>query len=556
MPQQTGALNGEGAVAGFADTSISDPFPNPCFWDCLVVHTFRSDRSGVLKDLGALPGGGSSAPNWISPNGLIAGLSENGETDPLYPNLPQVRAVLWKDGNIMDLKTLPEGGYQSEANAVNSSGQVVGAALNTIPDANSMQPDTFWLWGGISPPYAYQTRAFFWDQESGMIDLGTLPGGTDAQALLINEKGQVIGHSYIGSMSSPACLYPLATDSFIWEKETGLVDLGSFGGTCTIATDLNQQGQVVGSSNLKGDKSQEAFLWERGQLHHLGGSLGGSFTGAFAINEQREAAGFGYLTGNSTFHATLWKNLKSITDLGVVGADSCSYAAAINARGQVVGGSSPVCDFDDARAFLWEDGSIFDLNSLIPPASTLYLQLTYAINDRGEIAGTGVDASGNEHAFLLAPCDENHPGVDQCDYSLVDAAAATRVTPVPSIQRLQSANQSKSVRQLLRRGLGPLSHIPNPGTDVVGSPTTPISQNSDWHLKDRIAIDDGAELATGSNLRPVSNAAQNSCPAVHCSSDHTKGRVCGFAICHLPGFIRPIFSGYDLTYKRACVYGC
>lgn len=279
MPQQTGALNGEGAVAGFADTSISDPFPNPCFWDCLVVHTFRSDRSGVLKDLGALPGGGSSAPNWISPNGLIAGLSENGETDPLYPNLPQVRAVLWKDGNIMDLKTLPEGGYQSEANAVNSSGQVVGAALNTIPDANSMQPDTFWLWGGISPPYAYQTRAFFWDQESGMIDLGTLPGGTDAQALLINEKGQVIGHSYIGSMSSPACLYPLATDSFIWEKETGLVDLGSFGGICTIATDLNQQGQVVGSSNLKGDKSQEAFLWERGQLHHLGGSLGGVLLG-------------------------------------------------------------------------------------------------------------------------------------------------------------------------------------------------------------------------------------------------------------------------------------
>jgi probable HAF family extracellular repeat protein len=86
------------------------------------------------------------------------------------------------------LGTLPEGGYESEANAVNSSGQVVGAALNTVSDSNSMQAAAFWLWGGsngIAPPYPYQTRAFLWDKQKGMQDLGTLSGGTDAQAFLI-----------------------------------------------------------------------------------------------------------------------------------------------------------------------------------------------------------------------------------------------------------------------------------------------------------------------------------------------------------------------------------
>jgi probable HAF family extracellular repeat protein len=461
-------LNKRGIVAGFADTSMSDLFPKFCWSaDCLVGHSFQAGRGGVLTDLGALPGGGSSAPVWISANRLIAGVSENGESDPSYPDLPEMRAVLWQQGNIVNLGTL-ERGHQSEANAMNSSGQVVGTALNTIPDANSMAVENFWY---FNVPYGYQQRAFLWDKEKGMQDLGTLPGGSDAQAIFINERGQVVGDSYTSSTQKGAC-FPLASRAFLWEKGKRMTDLGSFGGSCTAAAALNNHGQVAGESLRKGDKAGPAFLWENGSLHELGGSLGGDFTGANAINEQGKAAGFGYLQGNKTFHATLWKNLKEITDLGVIGTDPCSYAAAINQKMQVVGGSSPTCDFGDkSRAFLWERGSIFDLNSLIPPKSSLYLQLTYSINDRSEIAGSGVDNTGNEHAFLLLPCDDNHLGIEGCDYSLVDASAPAVDTSARVAAAMQWGCPNLRLPVPLRNAMGwarpyrSIQAVPNQGNN-------------------------------------------------------------------------------------------
>jgi len=426
------------------------------------VHAFRSQSDGVLTDLGALPGGGSSVAIGISANGLIAGLSENGETDPLYAGLPQVHAVLWERGKIKDLGTLPEGGYQSYANAVNSSGQVVGTALNTTSDMNPMSVS--WLWFWITPTYQYQARAFLWDKQEGMQDLGTLPGGTNAQAYYINERGQVVGDSYTSSAPG-ACAgydgYPLTTNSFLWERGKGMRSLGSLGGTCSAATALNNQGQVVGESSVTGDLYFHAYLWD-GSMHDLGGSFGGNGdAAAFAINDRGEAVGAGGTpTGNQ---AVLWRHVGKPTYLGNLDGDCYTSAAAINATEQIGGGSVPCNKGDDSlRAFLWEDGSMFDLNALIPPDSALYLQFVQNINDRGEIAGTGVDVSGNQHAFLLIPCDEHHPGFGGCDYSPVDSATATRESPARVMQKPTTAAPrtpalnsptNRTLRPFGRRGL-------------------------------------------------------------------------------------------------------
>jgi probable HAF family extracellular repeat protein len=140
------------------------------------------------------------------------------------------------------------------------------------------------------------------------------------------------------------------------------------------------------------------------------------------MNNEGQAVGFATLPGEVMYHATLWTQVGKMTDLGTLGNDPCSVATGINASGQVVG-SSFDCN-SNFRAFLWEDGSLFDLNALIPAGSSLSVTQTYTINNRGEIAGEGRDGSGHDHALLLIPCDENHADVHGCDFSMVDEAAA------------------------------------------------------------------------------------------------------------------------------------
>ncbi len=62
--------------------------------DCSLANAFKS-QNGALTQLSAL-GPESAAASSINSNGDIAGIAENGETDPLYPGFPELRAVLWK----------------------------------------------------------------------------------------------------------------------------------------------------------------------------------------------------------------------------------------------------------------------------------------------------------------------------------------------------------------------------------------------------------------------------------------------------------------------------
>ena len=81
-----------------------------------------------------------------------------------------------------------------------------------------------------------------------------------------------------------------------------------------------------------------------------------------------------------------------------------------------------------------------DLNTLLASGSDLTLTEALFINDAGEIAGNGVLQNGDADAFVLIPCDENHPGVDGCDYSLVDASATAADRPTPT-QKPTTADQ-------------------------------------------------------------------------------------------------------------------
>ena len=441
IPQER-LLSKRGAVVGIADTPNPDPYYPNCFFDCFLAHGFLW-QNGMLSDLGALPGAGNGSFAYGSNDrGQEVGVSENGVIDPLT-GFPEVHAVLWGDDGISDLGTL--GGGASTAENINNIGQVVGGALNSIADAFTAGLVPYILNNGAFPAVT-QVHAFLWEN-GAMSDLGTL-GGPDSTAQFVNEHGQIAGESFTNStpnapISAPACSGTGVPTQhpFLWWRG-GFFDLGSFGGTCGYPNWLNNRGQVVGTMTLAGNLTNHAFLWERESLMDLG-TLGGDNSEAWSANDAGEVVGRADFSPTSTdHHAFLWRH-GVMTDLGTVAGQFRSTAYSINSKSQVVG------DAND-NAWLWENGSIVDLNTLVPPGTNLHVAVGAAINDRGEIVATGLLQNGNEHAVLLIPCDENHPRFRGCNYSVVNSTTAAVARPAHGAQLPSPAARSKS-RQI--RGL-------------------------------------------------------------------------------------------------------
>ena len=172
-------------------------------------------------------------------------------------------------------------------------------------------------------------------------------------------------------------------------------DLGTLGGTQSVTNWLNNRGEVVGQSNLAGDESSAPYLWDGERLRDLG-TLGGDFGRANYINDAGDVVGYAGTPGDSTAHAFLWKH-GVMTDLTGAPSSQCTFAGAINARDQIVGGTC-----DGATALLWRHGRQYDLNTLVAPSDD---QLTEAvfISDRGPIVAVGVLPNGDQHLFLLTP---------------------------------------------------------------------------------------------------------------------------------------------------------
>ena len=332
---------------------------------------------------------------------------------------------------ISDLGTL--GGTESFASAINNFGEVVGSArmrgdltTHSFVHRRGTLTDLYpLLWpadisnngqiaGSVTGSDGTSYPAIH-DAGTGITILGSLGiptwYGFSGEATSINNRGQVVGYSYIDGLTRHAFLY----------SDGVMTDLGSTGGY-SAALRINDAGQAAGFTSDTWNGVANAVVFSNGAMtiiHPFGGPGNESY--ARGINNAGQVVGEG-LTNAGYFNAFMYSEGIS-RNLGTLRGGHNSAAFAINDRGLVVGIADypykTVCQDPYTyryvpciryaqHGFLYEHGVMKDLNSMIS-SDGWDLEWAVDINDRGQITGYG-RLNGVFRAYALSPCEARGNG--------------------------------------------------------------------------------------------------------------------------------------------------
>jgi probable HAF family extracellular repeat protein len=330
-----------------------------------LVAAARAQPHYRITDLSTL-GGDTSEANGINNRGQVIGHSSiaNGT----------VHAFLYSGGKMQDLGTL--GGDTSDALGINDHGQVVG--VSDVVTVNGTTSHAFLYSGGK------------------MRDL--TPSGIYSVATGINNRGEIALWSVINPITN-------ASHAFLY-RGGQMQDLGTLGGDDSAAFGINDRGQVVGHSFTTDNATDHAFLYTGGQMEDLG-ALGpnsaNSKSAALGINDRGQVVG--YIFDFLQYEGFLYTGGKLEISHGVAG-HFANDALAINNRGDAVGdvvngiGASAGGLFysDDQGQFIQE----LTLNSLLDLNSGWFLATGTGINNASQIVGSGVH-NGLQRAFIMTP---------------------------------------------------------------------------------------------------------------------------------------------------------
>jgi probable HAF family extracellular repeat protein len=298
-------------------------------------------------DVGTL-GFGSSYLLAVNNRGEAVGYSE-------VSGLDSNRAMLWRDGQLIDLGVLP-GMMLSVATDINDHEQIVG-------------------W---SSEYQYaRPRAVLW-QDGQPIDI-TPAGFEECRAQGINKRGDIVGHCH----GLPG----------VWRDGTFTLLPTLPGFPSGVAFDVNDAGVIVGTVG-SGTGGSIPVRWADGTVTALGmpeGALGGV---AEAVNDHGDIVGYVVTSGTNDFYnPAIWRDDTAIPLAGAWGV-VYGFARGINQRGEVALHAfvSPITNYG---GHVWRDGHFLWLE----PSTSLN-----DINDRGVAVGrVSGDSSGFDSHGAIWP---------------------------------------------------------------------------------------------------------------------------------------------------------
>ncbi len=325
----------------------------------------------AITDLGTLSGLHSHARR-IAENGDIIGYAYN---FPQPEPSSQKRALWWRNGLLYDISRHPT---ISQAFGLNESGVIVGhdgaiggpsvpieqgfvydIANGHQPFINSSQPnrvfginDLGYIVGDSNYPSSGTTgsKGIVLTPNGQLITIDSPFGATSTYSRDINRHAEVAGYARTSSS------FTAQFNAIFWSGVNGFstpISLGTFGGTGSVAVDINDHADVVGTAHRISNRLIPPFLWSDGRMMPLA-SFGCGGGTARSINNRRTIVG----------------SIRSPSGVQI--------------------------------AFLYRDGVMIDLNTLLPNGSDWVLNEASDINEKGQIVGYGT-YQGLQRAFLLNP---------------------------------------------------------------------------------------------------------------------------------------------------------
>ena len=261
--------------------------------------------------------------------------------------------------------------------AMNNLGYVVGWGLSNDEHTAIVHNGTSGTFIGSpgGPSYAYGIndagQIFGGTNRAAFIYSGgtfTEIGGPGSSALGINNAGQVTG----ATMSDDSF------HGFIYSNGQ-LTDLAP--GNSSAGLGINNHGQVAGWSN---SPITTPTLFSNGTTTDLSAAFpSGLQAGAGAINDNGQMVVQTSNPSNVVVTSYIYANGVA-TEVGRLGPfQSQTLARDLNNAGIAVGNT---INTRDHAGFIWQDGALYDINTLVSGLSGWHIEEAVAINDNNQIA--------------------------------------------------------------------------------------------------------------------------------------------------------------------------